>query len=143
MHQLSGCHWTLPDDLVNKTSYNKNWNCLYFQASPPSHSISCVLSCRPFVVCTSLIWTLAVIWPGRATEDTSTPNNTCRRCRNNERPTGKNATNWKGRRWSLKIKVIPVLIAGYVYPSTEWSSLGLWLQSESCIACLSSSSSSV
>jgi hypothetical protein len=32
-----------------------------------------------------------------ATEETSTPNKTCRRCRkNHERPTGTNTTNWMG-----------------------------------------------
>ena len=39
-------------------------------------------------------------------------NKTCRRfCKNEERPTGTNTTNWMGRRWSLKIKVITILIA--------------------------------
>ena len=41
----------------------------------------------------------------------STPNKTCRRCHeNDERPSGMNTTNWTGRWWNLKIKVIPVLI---------------------------------
>ena len=55
---------------------NKNWVFLYFQISPSSHSISCVRSCRPFVVLTSSL------------------GKTCQRCRkNDETPTGTNSTN--------------------------------------------------
>ena len=32
---------------------NQNWNYLYFQVSPSSYSISCVRSCRIFVVLTT------------------------------------------------------------------------------------------
>ena len=56
------------------------------------------------------IWTPTVNCPGRAAEETSTPNKTCRRCKNEERPTKSNTTNWMGRRWNLKIKVIRILI---------------------------------
>ena len=35
---------------------------------------------------------------------------TCRGCKNDERPTGKNTTTWMGRRCNLKIEVIPILI---------------------------------
>ena len=45
------------------------------------------------------------------TEATSTPNKTCQICRKNyERPTRTNTSNRMGRRWKLKIKVIPILI---------------------------------
>ena len=62
---------------------------------------SCVRSCNPFVVLTTSseglvgcrsffyrpAWTSTVNCPGRATQETSTPNKTCRRCKNDERPT--------------------------------------------------------
>ena len=49
----------------------------------------------------SVIWTKTVNYPGRATVETSTPNNTCWRCNNNERPTGINTTiEWEdGENW--------------------------------------------
>ena len=44
------------------------------------------------------------------TEETST-NKTCRRCQQiDERPIATNITNWMGRRRSLKLKVISILI---------------------------------
>ena len=85
--------------IMYKVSQNQNWNYLYFQVSPLSHSISYVRSCRPFVVLTSSAGLVG-----------------CRRCKNDERPTGTNITNWKGRRWNLKIKVIPVSIITEIYP---------------------------
>jgi hypothetical protein len=58
---------------------------------------------------TDLIWTPTVNCPGRTRKETSTINKTCRLCyKSNERPTGTKATNWMGRRWSLKIKVISI-----------------------------------
>ena len=80
---------------------NQNWNYLYFQVSLSSNSICCCPSCRPFVVHTSS--------PGLVG---------CRRSRkNDEKPTGPNTTIWMGRRWNLKIKVIPILILTGIFPS--------------------------
>ena len=73
----------------------------------------------------SVSWSQAAFdwgWPSTVqagqTEETSTPKKTCRRYRkNDERPTGANTNNWMGRRWSLKIKAIPVLILTEIFPS--------------------------
>ena len=113
---------------------NANWNYLYFHVSPSSHSIMSVRSCRPFVnlltpsagldECRNSfshpVWAIVrwssnhwhwVSCPGRATEGISTLDYTCRRCQKiDERRTGTNTTKWMGRRWCLKIKVIPILI---------------------------------
>ena len=57
-------------------------------------------------------------WTGQVTEEISTPNKTCRRCHNNdERPKGTNTTNWMGRWWNLKVKLIPILILTEIFPS--------------------------
>ena len=54
-----------------------NWNYLYLQVSPSSHSNSCFVPCRPFVVLTTL----------------STGLVGCRECRyDDERPIGKKTT---------------------------------------------------
>ena len=74
----------------------------------------------------SLVWTPTVNCPGRATEETSTPNKTCRRGKDDERRTGMNATNWMGRLWNFKIKVIPISILTLdVYLHWLWNDFSL------------------
>ena len=130
---------------VEVWSYLKqNWNYLYFLVSLSSYSISCVeLRHRTIKGVSdlnfegqlpkpddrrnldtqqlreSVIWTSRVICPSRATEETSTPNNTSRRCKNEERSTGTNTTNWMERRWSLKIKVIPIFNLTEIFSSVH------------------------
>ena len=49
--------------------------------------------------------------------DISATNKTCWWCYNNNKmPTGTNITNWMGRWWSLKIKVISILILTEIFP---------------------------
>ena len=153
-------------------NWNQNWNYLYFQASPSSHSCrpfftfvtssAGLVGCRSFfcrpawaVDCwssnywlrgwvftlghfvwwwchwagiwrrllsvfwslqtdsppQSMIWTPTVNSPGQAIEETSTTNKTCQRChRTDKRPTGTNTSNWIWRRWSLRLKIISVLL---------------------------------
>ena len=78
-----------------KLFVNKNFNYLYFQVSP-SHSISCARSYRLFAVLTTSSMGM-----------------------NDEGPTGKNTTNWMGRRWNLEIKVIPILISTEIFLSAH------------------------
>ena len=57
------------------------------------------------------IWTTTANSSGRAKWETSTTNKTCRRChRSDDRSTRNNTNNWKGRRWSLKLKLISIFI---------------------------------
>ena len=58
-----------------------------------------------------VIWTPAINYPGRATEETSTPNKKWKKAHRNE------ITNWLGQRRSLKVKVIPILILTEIFPS--------------------------
>ena len=52
-------------------------------------------------------------------QETSTSNKTCQRCKNDERPTGTNTTNWMGRQWNLKIMATPILTLTEIFPSVH------------------------
>ena len=116
---------------------NQNCNYLYFQASQSSHSFCYVGSRRPFVTivissvvlvgCQNVISTTKkACWRwyngNERTTGTnitmSTTNKTCYRWYNdNKRTTGINISNWMERHWSLKMKVISVLIIIEIFPS--------------------------
>ena len=67
--------------------------------------------------CTVVPLNCCVLFPvGPSQAETSTPNNACSRCKNNERPTGTNTTNWMGRRWNLEIKAIQNMILTEIVP---------------------------
>ena len=110
---------------------SQTWNNLYFQVSPSSHLINCVRSCRPFlnlltssaglVGCRPGLGSWLFQRPGQATEEISSPNETCRRYQQiEERPTGRNTNNWMGWQWNL------ILIE--IFPSVHetWHFKPLW-----------------
>ena len=59
-------------------------------------------------------------WPLSSMPGDRRNNKTRRRShKNDEMSTETNATNWMGRRWNLKIKVIPILILTKIFPSVH------------------------